>query len=142
MLHNGQGRRSGLDLVVGPIAVGLDHQRHVRASVEDEIAHARGVPVHLDGARIFNAAATLGVPASAIAAEADSVQFCLSKGLAAPVGSMVAGSAEFIGEVRKQRKVLGGAMRQAGVIAAAGLAFVLACRRKARPATQSGASGD
>jgi threonine aldolase len=86
-----------------------------------EIAHGRGVPVHLDGARIFNAAASLGVPAAAIAAEADSVQFCLSKGLGAPVGSLVAGSADFIGKVRTQRKILGGAMRQAGVIAAAGL---------------------
>lgn len=86
-----------------------------------ELAHSRGVPVHMDGARIFNAAAYLGVPAWTIAAEADSVQFCLSKGLGAPVGSIVAGSAEFIANVRKQRKVLGGAMRQAGVIAAAGV---------------------
>ncbi len=100
----------------GGVVLGLDYMRDVR-----EIAHERGVPVHLDGARIFNAAATLGVPASAIAAEVDSVQFCLSKGLGAPVGSMVAGSADFVGEVRKQRKVLGGAMRQAGIVAAAGL---------------------
>jgi threonine aldolase len=100
----------------GGVVLSLEYMREVK-----DIAHERGVPIHLDGARIFNAAATLGVPASAIAAEADSVQFCLSKGLAAPVGSMVAGTAEFIGEVRRQRKVLGGAMRQAGVIAAAGL---------------------
>ena len=86
-----------------------------------ELAHGRGVPVHMDGARIFNAAAYLGIPASTIAAEVDSVQFCLSKGLGAPVGSIVAASAEFIANVRRQRKVLGGAMRQAGVIAAAGL---------------------
>jgi threonine aldolase len=86
-----------------------------------DLAHGRGVAVHLDGARIFNAAAYLGIPPSTIAAEVDSVQFCLSKGLGAPVGSIVAGSAEFIVSVRKQRKVLGGAMRQAGVIAAAGL---------------------
>lgn len=86
-----------------------------------ELAHSRGVSVHMDGARIFNAAASLGVSASTIAAEADSVQFCLSKGLGAPVGSIVAGSADFITNVRRQRKVLGGAMRQAGVIAAAGL---------------------
>ena len=86
-----------------------------------ELARSRGVLVHMDGARIFNAAARLGVSPSTIAAEADSVQFCLSKGLGAPVGSIVAGSAEFITNVRKQRKVLGGAMRQAGVIAAAGL---------------------
>jgi len=85
------------------------------------IAHDRGVPVHLDGARIFNAAAYLGVPAAAVAAEVDSVQFCLSKGLGAPVGSLVVGSEAFIQNVRKQRKVLGGAMRQSGVIAAAGV---------------------
>lgn len=86
-----------------------------------EVAHERGVPVHLDGARIFNAAAALGVSPAEIAAEVDSVQFCLSKGLGCPVGSLVAGTEEFITRVRTQRKVLGGAMRQAGVIAAAGL---------------------
>jgi len=86
-----------------------------------DLAHHRGVAVHLDGARIFNAAVSLGLPPATIAAEADSVQFCLSKGLGAPVGSIVAGSEEFIVSVRKQRKVLGGAMRQAGVLAAAGL---------------------
>ncbi len=100
----------------GGVVLPLDYMRAVR-----EIAHSRGVNVHLDGARIFNAATTLGVPASAIAAEVDSVQFCLSKGLGAPVGSLVVGSADFIRNVRKQRKILGGAMRQAGVIAAAGL---------------------
>ncbi len=86
-----------------------------------EVAHNRGIPVHLDGARIFNAAASLGISAADIAAEADSVQFCLSKGLGCPVGSLVAGTGEFIGKVRAQRKILGGAMRQSGVIAAAGL---------------------
>ena len=86
-----------------------------------EVAHDRGVPVHLDGARVFNAAAALGVSAADLAAEVDSVQFCLSKGLGCPVGSLVAGTEEFIAKVRTQRKVLGGAMRQAGVIAAAGL---------------------
>jgi len=100
----------------GGVVLDLAYMRQVR-----EIAHERGVPVHLDGARIFNAAATLGVPAAAIAAEVDSVQFCLSKGLGAPVGSLVAGSEAFIRDVRKQRKVLGGAMRQSGVIAAAGI---------------------
>lgn len=86
-----------------------------------EIAHAHNTPVHMDGARIFNAAAALDVPASELCAAVDSVQFCLSKGLAAPVGSLVAGSAEFIARARSQRKILGGAMRQSGVIAAAGL---------------------
>ncbi len=85
------------------------------------VAHARSVPIHLDGARIFNAAATLGLPASEVVASVDSVQFCFSKALAAPVGSIVVGSTEFIERVRANRKLVGGAMRQAGVIAAAAL---------------------
>jgi threonine aldolase len=84
-------------------------------------ARARNLPVHMDGARVFNAAVALGVPVSALAAEVDSVQFCLSKGLSAPVGSMVVGSRAFIDEARRTRKLLGGGMRQAGVIAAAGI---------------------
>ncbi|HEX5163750.1 MAG TPA: low-specificity L-threonine aldolase [Thermomicrobiales bacterium] len=86
-----------------------------------ELASSNGVPVHMDGARIFNAAAAIDTPAEEIARHADSVQFCLSKGLAAPVGSVVAGSAEFIQRARAGRKIVGGAMRQSGVIAAAGL---------------------
>ncbi len=100
----------------GGVVVPMAFMRTIR-----DLAHRRGVAVHLDGARIFNAAVSLGLPPATIAAEADSVQFCLSKGLGAPVGSIVAGSEEFIVSVRKQRKVLGGAMRQAGVLAAAGL---------------------
>ncbi len=84
-------------------------------------ARARNLPVHMDGARVFNAAVALGIPVSALAAEVDSVQFCLSKGLSAPVGSMVVGSRAFIDEGRRVRKLLGGGMRQAGVIAAAGV---------------------
>jgi threonine aldolase len=80
-----------------------------------------GVPVHMDGARIFNAATALGIPTAEIAKHADTVQFCLSKGLAAPVGSIVTGDAGIVEKVRRQRKLLGGAMRQSGVIAAAGL---------------------
>ena len=86
-----------------------------------EFARAHGLPVHLDGARIFNAAAGLGVPAAQVASYADSVQFCLSKGLRAPIGSMVAGPAGFVLTVRRIRKMLGGGMRQAGLIAAAGI---------------------
>lgn len=86
-----------------------------------ENARRLGIPVHLDGARIFNAAASLDVPAAAIAHLADSVMFCLSKGLAAPVGSMVAGDADFIHRARKMRKLMGGGMRQAGILAAAGI---------------------
>jgi threonine aldolase len=84
-------------------------------------ARARDLPLHLDGARIFNAAVALNVPPAQIAACADSVQFCLSKGLAAPIGSMVVGPAPFIDGVRRMRKMLGGGMRQVGVIAAAGV---------------------
>lgn len=94
--------------------------REQMQSVTD-VVHQRGVPVHLDGARIFNAAAHLGVPAPELTSAVDTVQFCLSKGLSAPVGSLLAGPAPFIQEARKARKMLGGAMRQAGVIAAAGV---------------------
>ena len=86
-----------------------------------ELAHSRGMSVHLDGARIFNAAAALDVPVSRIAQEADSVSFCLSKGLGCPVGSLLCGSADFIIQARRNRKMLGGGMRQAGIIAAAGI---------------------
>lgn len=85
------------------------------------LARRRGLKIHVDGARIFNAAVALGIEAAALAAEADSVSFCLSKGLCAPVGSLVCGSAEFVRKARRVRKVLGGGMRQAGVIAAAGI---------------------
>lgn len=84
-------------------------------------ARERGIPVHLDGARVFHAAAALGVPVREVVDPVDSVSFCLSKGLGAPVGSLVCGSREFIAEARLARKALGGAMRQAGVLAAAGL---------------------
>lgn len=86
-----------------------------------EIGEKHGIPVHMDGARIFNAATALGVDAKEIAACADSVMFCLSKGLAAPVGSMVAGTKEFVDRARKNRKLMGGGMRQAGILAAAGI---------------------
>ncbi len=85
------------------------------------LAHGHGVAVHLDGARIFNAAVALGVRAAELAAEVDSVTFCLSKGLSAPVGSLVCGSADFVARARKARKILGGGMRQVGVIAAVGI---------------------
>jgi threonine aldolase len=86
-----------------------------------ELAHRRGVAVHLDGARIFNAAVALGVPAARLTRNVDSVTFCLSKGLSAPVGSVVCGTKEFVDRARRARKMLGGGMRQAGVIAAAGI---------------------
>ena len=77
--------------------------------------------MHLDGARIWNASVALGVPPSSLAAGVDTVQVCLSKGLGAPVGSLVAGSASFVAEARRVRKMLGGGVRQGGVLAAAGL---------------------
>lgn len=85
------------------------------------LARRHGLALHLDGARIFNAAVALGVSVRELTREADSVSFCLSKGLAAPVGSLVCGSKQFIAEARRTRKVLGGGMRQAGIIAAAGI---------------------
>jgi len=85
------------------------------------LAHGRGLRVHLDGARIFNAAAALGTDARELVREVDSVMFCLSKGLCAPVGSLLCGDADFIAEARRARKVVGGGMRQAGILAAAGL---------------------
>ncbi len=84
-------------------------------------AHAAGLKVHLDGARIFNAAVALGKSVAALTRNCDSVMFCLSKGLGAPVGSMLVGSKEFIQKAHIARKLLGGGMRQAGVLAAAGL---------------------
>ncbi len=100
----------------GGAVLGVDYTRQVA-----EIARKYGLRMHLDGARLFNAAVVLGVDAKDLAGPADSVSFCLSKGLCAPVGSLVCGTADFIAGARRIRKQLGGGMRQAGVIAAAGL---------------------
>ncbi|MBE3039229.1 MAG: low-specificity L-threonine aldolase [Chloroflexi bacterium] len=86
-----------------------------------EFARGRGLSVHLDGARIFNAAAVQGIKAKELAGPVDSVTFCLSKGLCAPVGSVLCGSKEFIRKAHRLRKMLGGGMRQAGILAAAGI---------------------
>jgi threonine aldolase len=85
------------------------------------VAHGAGVPVHLDGARLFNAAVALRRPAADFTRHVDSVTFCVSKGLAAPVGSVVCGSRDFVARARRFRKMFGGGMRQAGIIAAAGI---------------------
>lgn len=85
------------------------------------IADRHWLAIHLDGARIFNAAVALGVEVAALTRDADSVSFCLSKGLSAPVGSLVCGSETFVLQARRQRKMLGGGMRQAGILAAAGI---------------------
>jgi threonine aldolase len=100
----------------GGEAVGLAHMAAVA-----EAAHRRGLRVHLDGARIFNAALALEASPSRIAAHADTVSFCLSKGLACPVGTMLCGPRPFVERARRTRKLLGGGMRQAGIIAAAGI---------------------
>lgn len=86
-----------------------------------QIAEKHSLPVHMDGARIFNAAVSLGVDVKEVASCCDTVMFCLSKGLAAPAGSMLAGSKKFIDRARKNRKLMGGGMRQVGILAAAGI---------------------
>jgi threonine aldolase len=96
--------------------VPLENLRMIRA-----VADRHQLRIHLDGARIFNASAASGVPVKDYAAIGDSVMFCLSKGLSAPVGSMLAGSEDFIEQARRVRKALGGGMRQAGVLAAPGI---------------------
>jgi threonine aldolase len=100
----------------GGAIIPLDVHRQLWA-----VAQEKGVRVHLDGARLFNAAVATGIPASEYAACADSVTFCLSKGLGCPVGSVLCGPQEFIARARRVRKMLGGGMRQAGILAAAGL---------------------
>ncbi|HEU4965775.1 MAG TPA: low-specificity L-threonine aldolase [Bacilli bacterium] len=86
-----------------------------------DFADRKGLPVHMDGARIFNAAVAMDLPPSQIAQYADSIQFCMSKGLSAPIGSLVVGSKAFVEKVYRLRKMLGGGMRQAGIIASAGI---------------------
>ena len=100
----------------GGVPISLEYTESVAA-----FARKHGLLLHLDGARIFNAAVALGLPASKLVAPADSITFCLSKGLCAPVGSVLCGDAAFISKARRLRKMLGGGMRQAGIIAAAGI---------------------
>jgi threonine aldolase len=112
----------------GLVGIENTHNRHGGTCCTPEeivavagVAHAAGVPVHLDGARIFNAAVALGRDVRDFARPVDTITFCLSKGLGAPVGSVICGSADVIVRARRVRKMLGGGMRQAGVIAAAGI---------------------
>lgn len=102
--------------VCGGVPLSVEYMAQV-----GEIAKANGLSFHIDGARIFNAAAALNVDVKELVAPADSVMFCLSKGLVAPVGSMLVGTRKFIARARHLRKMLGGGMRQVGVLAAAGL---------------------
>ncbi|HRE49071.1 MAG TPA: GntG family PLP-dependent aldolase, partial [Aggregatilineales bacterium] len=101
---------------VGGVPISAEYTQKVA-----DFAHARGLKLHIDGARLFNAAAALNVHPRDLVKGADSIQICLSKGLAAPVGSLVVGSREFIQRAYRMRKLVGGAMRQVGVVAAAGL---------------------
>src|SRR5205085_11659716 len=100
----------------GGAALPLDYMAKLRALTAE-----KGVPVHIDGARVFNAAVAQGVPASEIAKHGDSVGFCVSKGLSAPFGSVLCGSADFIERARAFRRMVGGGLRQAGVMAAGGI---------------------
>ena len=109
VLENTHNRKNGSPLDVA-------YMRSVR-----ELADQYKLKIHVDGARLFNAAVALGVEARNLVADADSVSFCLSKGLAAPVGSVICGSGDFIVKARRARKLVGGGMRQAGVLAAAGI---------------------
>ena len=112
----------------GLVCIENTHNRHGGTCCTPEeitavaaVAHDAGVPVHLDGARLFNAAIALKRPAADFARHVDSVTFCLSKGLSAPVGSVICGSAELIDRARRWRKMLGSGMRQVGILAAAGI---------------------
>jgi threonine aldolase len=100
----------------GGTVLPLAHMADVKA-----IAHDHGVPIHIDGARVFNAAAALGVDAKEVCSHGDTVSFCVSKGLSAPVGSLICGSRDFIERARGFRRMVGGNMRQAGPLAAAGI---------------------
>src|SRR2546430_3707331 len=100
----------------GGAALPLDHMARVYA-----LGRQHGIPVHTDGARLFNAAVALGVPAELVARHTDSVTFCISKGLSAPIGSLLCGSNDFITRARSFRRMLGGNLRQAGMLAAAGI---------------------
>jgi threonine aldolase len=100
----------------GGAVIPLDYLARLRA-----LTNEKGVPVHIDGARIFNAAVALGVPAAEIARHGDSIGFCVSKGLSAPFGSVLCGSAAFVERARAYRRMVGGGLRQAGIMAAAGL---------------------
>jgi threonine aldolase len=102
--------------ICGGVPLTADYTRQV-----GELAHANGLSLHVDGARLFNSAVAQNVSAQELVAPADSVMFCLSKGLAAPIGSMLVGTAKFIKRARHLRKMVGGGMRQVGIVAAAGI---------------------
>lgn len=111
--------RSGMIEIENTIA-GV-YYRETELAAISAFSRKNGLPLHMDGARVFNSALASGMPVSKISSYVDSLTFCLSKGLGAPVGSLLCGSKEFIGKARRIRKMLGGGMRQAGILAAAGI---------------------
>lgn len=115
-IHFAKTKLLALENTIGGKVVGLDYMKKAT-----DLAHARGLATHLDGARLFNAAVSLGVEAAEVARGFDTVSVCLSKGLGAPVGSVLLGPTDFIERAKRQRKILGGGMRQSGILAAAGL---------------------
>ncbi len=115
-VHFARTRLLALENTIGGKVVSLDYMKQAT-----DLAHARGLATHLDGARLFNAAVKLGVAAKEVARGFDTVSVCLSKGLGTPVGSVLLGPKDFIDKARRNRKILGGGMRQAGILAAAGL---------------------
>ncbi|HEY4202826.1 MAG TPA: low-specificity L-threonine aldolase [Devosiaceae bacterium] len=115
-MHYARTRLLALENTLGGSVLPLDYMADATA-----LAHQRGLATHLDGARLFNAKVKLGVSAEQVAAGFDTVSVCLSKGLGAPVGSVLVGNAEVIAKARRIRKMLGGGMRQVGILAAAGL---------------------
>jgi threonine aldolase len=112
--------RTGLILLENALSDGTVMPIEEIKQIKD-LAGKHGIPIHLDGARIFNAALALGISPKEIAAQADTITFCLSKGLGAPVGSLLCGTTSFISRARKRRKMMGGGMRQVGVLAAPGI---------------------
>lgn len=115
-MHFARTRLLALENTIGGKVVNPDYMKQAT-----DFAHAHGLATHLDGARLFNAAAALHIEAADVAAGFDTVSVCLSKGLGAPVGSVLSGPRDFIERARRNRKILGGGMRQAGILAAAGL---------------------
>lgn len=115
-IHFARTKLLALENTIGGKPIPLDYTK-----AATDLAHKHGLATHLDGARVFNAAVALGVAVSEVAAGFDTVSVCLSKGLGAPVGSVLCGSKDFIHAAKRNRKILGGSMRQAGIIAAGGI---------------------
>ena len=129
--HVLSGQADSFSPLAVPAVVFSDPEIAVTGYTLDE-ARAAGLRTHLDGARVFNAAVALGVPVARLVQNIDTVTFCLSKGLACPVGSILAGERDYIEEARRWRKMVGGGLRQSGVIAAAGIVALESDRKSTR----------